>query len=138
MHTRLAPTAALRPRPWVLAGVALAGAVTLRLAPDLATSGPVWCPFRVATGCDCPLCGATRASAALLHGRFVAAAGYNALAVALAPMVLWAWWLDARGRLERSRHPFRSRRFWYAALGTALAFTVLRNLPWEPWRALRS
>ena len=37
------------------------------------------CPFRMATGWDCPLCGGTRLGAALLHGDLVAAFSYNPL-----------------------------------------------------------
>ena len=125
-------------RPWWTA--AAFGAVTagLWIAGPVATGGPVTCPFRLITGCDCPLCGATRATSALVHGRAAQAAGFNLLYVAFLPLAVWAWTLDATGRYDTSSHPFRRRRFWWVLGAAAVAFTVARNLPWAPLRALRS
>ena len=110
----------------------------LWLTGPVATGGPVTCPFRLMTGCDCPVCGATRATAALVHGQVSRAFGFNALYVALLPLALWAWGLDAAGRFERSSHPFRHRRFWWAVMALAVAFTIARNLSWALGRALHS
>lgn len=125
-------------RPWWSAaavGVVTAG---LWVAGPVATGGPVTCPFRLITGCDCPLCGATRATSALVHGHVARAAGFNLLYVAFLPLALWAWTLDATGRFETSPHPFHVRRFWWALGAVAVVFTIARNLPWTPIRALHS
>ena len=39
------------------------------------------CPFKFATGFDCPGCGSQRALHALLHGEFIQAFSYNPLPV---------------------------------------------------------
>lgn len=128
-----------RPRPWLLAAGALAGAAYLRLVdPTRPGSASLPCPFRAITGLDCPFCGSTRAAWALAHAEPVRALGYNALLIAFVPLVAWAWVLDTRGRFERSSHPFRRTSFWAVAGVVAVAFAVARNLPWEPWRALGS
>lgn len=124
-------------RPALVAGAALAGAVYLRLVdPTRPGAATLPCPFRAITGLDCPFCGSTRAAWALVHAEPVRALGYNALLLVLLPLALWAWLLDARGRFDTSAHPFRRTRFWLGAVAAAAAFGVLRNLPWDPWRAL--
>jgi hypothetical protein len=85
------------------------------------------CPLRALTGLDCPLCGATRATHALVHGRLVQALDFNALYVIVLPLVALAvgWWLvggEVPAALRRS-----STR--WSILALALAFMVLRNLP---------
>ena len=76
----------------VAAGIlALAIVVTLAVgafAPaswqaSLATDGPA-CPFKYATGIDCPFCGMTRATIALGRGDLHGALGFHPLA----PIVL--------------------------------------------------
>jgi len=97
------------------------------------------CPFRWATGWDCPFCGATPMGAALLHGDLALAWAYNPLV--LVGLVLLAGWgaLRALGHLTGQRlalppalgdrvravHPTR----WLVivlALGTF--YTLARNL----------
>jgi hypothetical protein len=120
----------------VAAGAVAAGAACLWLVDPTRGSVGLPCPFRAVTGLDCPLCGATRATWALLHAEPARALGYNALWVAFVPLVLWAWALDVRGGFDRSGHPFRRRAFWTATVAVAAVFAVVRNLPWDPWRAL--
>jgi Protein of unknown function (DUF2752) len=129
-----APT---RPRPWLLAAGSLAGAAYLRAVDPTRPGGAsLPCPFRAITGLDCPFCGSTRAAWALVHAEPVRALGYNALLLAFVPLLAWAWLLDARGRFDRSAHPFRRPAFWAVAGVAALAFAVVRNLPWDPWQTL--
>jgi len=54
-------------------------------------SRPVLCPFRIATGRNCPLCGLTRSTHELARGRVRAARDYNALTPLLwLAGVVWA------------------------------------------------
>ena len=65
----------------ILGAVATAG-IALRLG--LAQYIPVTCPLRGLTGIPCASCGLTRAAAALCHGQWAAASGYNVAAIPLA------------------------------------------------------
>jgi hypothetical protein len=97
------------------------------------------CPFRWATGWDCPLCGATRMGSALLHLEVAAAFALNpvvlvGLVVLSALGVLWTVEVLGGPRVrpprrvgERLRrvHPTR-----WLLLGMTLAvlYTVVRNV----------
>jgi hypothetical protein len=102
----------------------------LLLYPPARTSLYPACPIRQYLGIDCPGCGATRALAALLHGRFMEAMRLNALFVLLLPVAL-------AGAIESYRRAIRPGSFrWpqppaaalYATLATTVLFTVARNL----------
>lgn len=97
------------------------------------------CPFRWATGWNCPLCGATRMGSALLHADVASAFAFNPVVliglVALGTLG-GLWTIEVLGgptvrppqrigdRLRRV-HPTR----WLAiGLAVAAAYTVLRNL----------
>ncbi len=60
-----------------------------------ATAGPTICPFAIATGHACPLCGGTRAAAALLDGDVAAAWTLHPLVFAIVPLMMYGWvaWL---------------------------------------------
>jgi hypothetical protein len=100
------------------------------------------CVFHKCTGLHCPGCGTTRALHALLHGRVWAAFRYNALAVLSLPVfaLVFARYTrtvfappDAHPARRRHRRPFD----WaWAALVLLLAFWVLRNLPFPPFKWL--
>lgn len=124
--------AALRP----LAGFFAAG---LGLSALYATTGVgVACPFRAATGWDCPLCGGTRMGSALLHGDVVAAFAFNPLALAgitLLGVLGVLWVVEALGG-PAVRLPAAVRQRWrrttptqrlLAFLVVAVVYTVLRN-----------
>ena len=85
------------------------------------------CPLRALTGLDCPLCGATRATHALVRGDVATALDFNALYVLALPLVVLAvgWWL-VRGRSPSVLHAAAAR---WGLLGVAVAFMVARNLP---------
>lgn len=92
---------------------------------------PTICPFRVATGLWCPVCGSTRGVHALVHGDVAAAAGYNALLLVALPAAAYAWVAWAAPLLGGPRLP-RIRlapRVWWGLLAVGLAFGALRNLP---------
>lgn len=89
------------------------------------------CPLRATTGLDCPLCGATRATFALLRGDLGGAFDFNALYVLLLPLaaVVAGWWAWRR----ELPAPLRSRAFPVVALAVGLAYAVVRNLPFGPF-----
>ena len=122
-------------------GAAAAGAAALLAVVDPTKPGhyayPL-CPFRTITGLDCPVCGMTRSSWALLHGHVARAIGYNALWCAVMPLLAWAWVLAATGRWPTARHPFRWRHAGVAIVIIAVAFAIARNVPWQPLHALKS
>ena len=85
------------------------------------------CPLRAMTGLDCPLCGATRATHALVQGQLATALDFNALYVLVLPVVVLAigWWF-VRGRVPAL---FQSAAVRWSMVVVAFAFMVLRNLP---------
>ena len=115
------------------AGVAAYGAIAISHPGGIDLVPP--CPFRSLTGLDCPLCGATRATLALVVRQDLPAAlDFNALYVLALPVVAFAlaarWW--------NGRPPAWLTRRWtpLAIAALALAFTVVRNLPIAPFRYL--
>jgi len=83
----------------------------------------------------CPLCGATRASYALLHGQWLTALQDNLLFVLLLPLVLTAWWRWAGRDPAADRAPLLPRPVFVTVLLLAVVFGVLRNLPIGSWLA---
>jgi len=114
----------------ILAGVTLLAMVTVFFFnPSTHAFYPV-CQFHRLTGLECPGCGMTRATYALLHGDFLTAVHDNALFVfVLAALAARAVWFGLnRWRGKRNGEIFRARFLW-PLLVLALVFTVLRNLP---------
>ncbi len=97
------------------------------------------CPFRMATGWNCPLCGGTRLGAALLHGDVVTAFAYNPL-VLTGLVVLSAlgvlWTVESLGgpavRLPPRPAALLARvgptQWLLLGLAVAVIYVVLRNL----------
>lgn len=87
------------------------------------------CPMHAGTGLWCPLCGGLRAADSLAHGRIITALHENALFVTSLPLLFacWLYWLlqtsTGRGRA------LSLGRFIPAVIAIAVAFTVVRNLP---------
>jgi len=73
-----------------------------------------------------------------VHGRPLDALDYNVLWCIGVGLGIWAWVQMVRGRWPDPRHPFRRRWFAPVGLAVALAFAVVRNLPWAPWSGLAS
>ena len=117
--------------------VAAAGCVALGVVafvdPSQRTLTPP-CPLRAMTGLDCPLCGATRATHALVRGDVLTALDFNVLYVVVLPLVVLAtaWWLF-RGQVPGV---VRRPSLRWAAVAAAVAFMVIRNLP--PFTVLAS
>ena len=87
------------------------------------------CPVHRYTGLLCPGCGATRALAALTHGRLAEAMHDNGLFVLLLPVIvfyLWGTYLRARRGAALPQIPRLPAVLLACA---AAAFTLIRNLP---------
>jgi hypothetical protein len=114
----------------LLLSFALLLCAALLIYPPTRTGFYPTCPIHQFLGIDCPGCGATRALAALLHGRLAEALRLNALFVLLLPAAL-------TGALESYRRAIRRGVFhWpqppvaalYATLAAAALFTIVRNV----------
>jgi hypothetical protein len=126
------------------------GFAAVAITAMTAGSGLVWyfnpsnvnflpvCPLYSMTGIACPGCGLTRGFHALFHGDVITALDFNAMLPAYAAffgylfvsLVLFVF----RGH-GLSMNVFKMK--WvYTFLGTALVFTVLRNLPYYPFSIL--
>lgn len=119
---------ASRPAAIRAASIAVSAALADLAFDPVHTHVPL-CPFRAVTGLDCPLCGGLRAVYELLHLRVGAAVRDNVLVVAALPVVvgLWLLWV-LRARAGR-RAPRWPRGATLAVVALAVAFTVVRNLP---------
>jgi hypothetical protein len=126
---------------WVVAG----GGALLAACWFLAGSGPEdvpflpGCVFHAATGLNCPGCGMTRATFAVLHGRMGEAFRMNPLGMILLPVAFVGIGLEMlgwmRGRPLSVRLNFGIAGTWWV-VGAIFAFWVLRNLPWFPFTFL--
>lgn len=99
---------------------------------DPSAAGWPMCTFRALTGFDCPLCGATRATHELLHGRFLAAWHYNALWVLSLPLAVYLTISELRVLADRRPLPGdlpRQRWFWWGMIAAAMVFFIARNVP---------
>jgi len=123
----------------VLAALGLAAVAAVVYAVDPAEGRfPPLCPFHAITGLHCPGCGSTRALHQLLHGHLAAAFGLNPLMVLALPFLAWGLLSSAREGLTGRRLPgvFIPAFYLRAFLVLLLLFTVLRNLPIEPFTYL--
>jgi hypothetical protein len=123
------------------AGALAAGAATgfLYLVNPHAHQVFLPCPFRLITGWYCPFCGGLRMVHDLAHGQIVAGLHDDALAVPLLLIAVAAWLNLVIGRW-RGRPVVRVRQpgwRWPAVVVVLVAWTVLRNLPFGPFTALR-
>ncbi len=87
------------------------------------------CLFHTITHLYCPGCGTTRALHALLHGNLQLAVQMNPLtviALVLIPLMVWNTMCPDKAWFVR----VSDARVWLPAV---VAFTVLRNLPWQPF-----
>lgn len=139
--TALVNRVAERTPRWVGPAAAAAGVVgalafTLLVRPtehDASTTPD--CLLKLFTGFDCPGCGGTRAAWYLMHGDVPAAARHHAPFVFTVPFlsylyVVWNIRTLTRWRPPQLRVPTRALLIF---LGVWLLFSVLRNLPFEPF-----
>jgi hypothetical protein len=119
--------------------LAAAGAVVALNDPSAPGSRFPPCAFHALTGLWCPGCGLTRGVHQLLNGHVMSALGYNLFVpVVLAVFVVswWRWLRSTWGRPSRPLTPRTTRWIAVAMPVVLLAYTVLRNIPAEPFRAL--
>jgi hypothetical protein len=113
----------------ILAGLIAGAAIVYRFPPGQYKFYPQ-CPVYRYLHIYCPGCGATRAMAALLHGRLAEAAHYNLLLLVLLPFLLayflFAYWSAIR--LNRVVWPAVPMRAVQCLLVVAAIFTVVRNV----------
>lgn len=118
--------------PWLMTGAVIGGIAVVRMLEKPIVFFMPPCPLHAFTGLNCPGCGATRATRALLHGDIVAAFHFNALYVSLLPLV--GLFLAQSAWLPR---PYRgSRNLGVTLLVVAILFGIVRNIPVAPFTAL--
>ena len=116
---------------WIAAAACAAILLGSFLYAPFATTGPVLCPLRFATGLDCPGCGLTRSFAATSHGHLAAGFGYHWLgpilffATAIAVPVLVTEALRRR-RLRPVRGVLFSYRLGWTIAGILVLQWVVR------------
>lgn len=118
--------------------MAAATAYTTVMNPNTSSAFPL-CPLRYLTGIDCPGCGGLRAVHALTHGRLVDALDFNAVAVAVLPVLAVAWVLWMGRSLGLRLPELRlGPRTGIALMVVMIVFGVARNLPVGFLEVLRS
>jgi Protein of unknown function (DUF2752) len=137
------PTVPITQRVGAPLGVAAAVAAACLVvwwADPTTPGGPLpLCPTKLLFGIDCPGCGTLRMLYSVLHGNLLAAARFNALALAALVLLVWAYLAWVYGRLAGRRIWSWQRHRWAApvTLVLVLAWSVVRNLPFGPFPALR-
>ena len=88
--------------------------------------GPILCPFRLLTSHSCPMCGSTRAVAALSAGDISSAARLNPFGMSLAIMG-GLWWIAPKSAMAFSQrlqaHNSQSAR-WVMVVIVVVSFTL--------------
>lgn len=117
-------------------------AMTGWAALELRTHGPSGvaflpgCQFRRFTGLECPGCGMTRATYAMLHGHLAEAFRFNPLGMVLMPLACAGLMLEAAAWVVKKPFPWRLRpgaKAGRAIVWSLMVFWALRNFPWWPW-----
>jgi hypothetical protein len=119
----------------ILACFASAVAYVLVREPVDAAADTPTCLLKYTTGYDCPGCGGTRAFFFLLQANLPAAARHHLVFVFAVPFLVYAYVVWAGNRVFHLRLPqLRPTPGMVGiVLGSLGVFTVLRNLPWEPF-----
>jgi len=109
--------------------IAVLGGVLLRFPPEMYGFYPR-CPFHEYLHLECPGCGGTRALAALLHGHLAEAVHWNALFVAVLPLLAgYGGWCCYRAWVaEEFAWPKPPKWVGVAGVMAALGFMVIRNV----------
>jgi hypothetical protein len=130
--------------PWlaplaVLASIAAAFTYVFAFDPTDQQRDPLGpCAFKAVTGLDCPGCGGTRMVWYLLHGDLGEAARHHVVALIAVPFLAYLFLAWAARRIFMVGLPVLRipGKAWGGYLAGWLVFSVLRNLPWEPFNYL--
>ncbi|MCV7301835.1 DUF2752 domain-containing protein [Mycobacterium barrassiae] len=125
----------------LLVGALAVGACAVVWIGDPTTPGgflPL-CPTKALLGIDCPGCGTLRMIYSLLHFDFLAAVRFNALALVAVALLLVAYAVWTYGRVVGRKISGWQQHRWAAAVTMVVVtlWFVVRNLPFEPFTALR-
>lgn len=136
---RLASLAVSLAGPIGVAIVAAIGCLLLVAADPTTPGGPTPpCPTELIFGINCPGCGASRMIYSLLHLDIVSAIQFNAVGVVAVGLLMWSWfaWLM---RTVGKRMPVWTDKSGVAkwVLVIVIAWTIIRLLPFEPFRSLQ-
>ena len=110
-------------------GAVLAGTVAYVGINDPHRAGSLFppCPFKLLTSWNCPACGGLRMTHDLLHANLSAAVVDNIfLLVGLPALLGWFLWRRHTG------NPALTRAAVVVIITTAIAWTVIRNMPGFP------
>jgi hypothetical protein len=126
--------------PAAVAGGALVACAYVSAVDPNRSSAYPQCPWKLVTGLDCPMCGATRAVHSLLRGDVVGAMDHNLLFVLLLPVFIYAFvaWTATRMGRPLPPVPITSRWVWVPLTVVMFAFTIVRNIPGTPLHWLNS
>lgn len=119
----------------ILIGVGVIALFTL-YPPDRYLYLP--CLFHLTTGLHCPGCGSTRAVSSFISGDIALGFKNNLLIILWGPYLLYRFvlslhsWIDGKQRIAWSPPKYSIIIF----LFITIAYTILRNLPFEPFRTL--
>jgi hypothetical protein len=125
--------------PLVVAASATLACVAIWAGDPTTPGGPLpICPTKALLGIDCPGCGSLRMLYSLMHGNVLAAARFNALALAALVLLVWAYLAWTYGRVTGRR--IRSWQHWRWAPMVTLCLVstwfVVRNIPFAPFNWL--
>jgi Protein of unknown function (DUF2752) len=125
--------------PLVVAASATLMCAAIWVGDPTTPNGPLpVCPTKALLGIDCPGCGCARMLYSLMHGDLLAAARFNALALAALVLLVWAYLAWTYGRVTGRRIRSWQHHRWSAAatLSLVVAWFVVRNIPVAPFNAL--
>jgi len=123
---------------WLPVWFGAVGLLLLLVVAEYAPAGQLFyprCVLFTVTGLQCPGCGVTRATHALLQGDLAAAWRLNPLWILLLPFLSWtyvAWLVNDVGN-RRWFQPLAHRYGVAVLLGALAGFGVARNFPWMQW-----
>ncbi len=127
--------------------IAIAGGISIGLGayflimhypPDQYAYVP--CLFHLTTGLHCPGCGSTRAVSSFMSGDIALGFKNNLLIILWGPYLLYRFalslisWIDGKQRIAWIPPKYSI----VILLCITIAYTILRNLPFEPFRTLLS
>lgn len=111
--------------------VALAAATAAVYLRQAGTAHMPGCHFRKLTNLECPGCGMTRATYALLHGRISEAFHFNPVGIVLLPLALIMIGIEVLGWVRGKPLPIRTRPGLMGSLAIAtvmIGWFILRNV----------